>query len=532
MPSVSSVRIPGLATGMDTDTMIKEMLKGEQSKVDKAKQKEQTTKWQQEIYREIIKDTKGFEEKYFSLSSKNSLLSSSAWSTLTVTSSNPNVITATGNAGANSMNYDFNVIKMAQEPKLSSNKTLTNESTLKELGLNLDETFAISFGKDGKGLSKEINIRTEPVYEKDDSGNDKLDDNGNKIIKEPADTIGTLINKINDSTSGEVKASYSEITGKFTIECKETGEKSKIEIKKGTPSVDVDGNTTVVYDQPSNALDFVFGVNNNSSIGENSQIEIKDKDGSVLKTINEEKNIFTIDGININVKGLGETKLTSKQEVQPVVDNMKAFVEDYNKIMDKVYDLLTEKKKVDYPPLTEAQKEDMSEEEIERWEKKAKEGILRNDSEMRKFMDDMQKSIFGDKMSILNDMGLTSHDDYNKKGQIALDEKKFIKALENNSDKVYQIFAKDDSSVLERMKSTIKDYTGGSSSIFARKAGLEKTASAVNNFYSEQLKRQEEGIKKLQRKMSERESQLYKQFANLESSMNKLNSQMSYFSQM
>ena len=132
--------------------------------------------------------------------------------------------------------------------------------------------------------------------------------------------------------------------------------------------------------------------------------------------------------------------------------------------------------------------------------KKAKQGILRNDSEMRKFMDDMQKAIFGDKMSILAEMGLTTHEDYNKKGQISLDEAKFTKALETNSEKVYEVFAKDKSSVMENLKSTINKYVGGSSSVFAKKAGLEKTASAVNNFYSEQLKRQAEIIKNLQRK--------------------------------
>ncbi len=526
MPSVSSVRIPGLATGMDTDTMIKEMLKGEQSKVDKAKQKEQTTKWQQEIYREIIKDTKGFEDKYFSLSSKNSLLSSSAWNTLTVESSNSNVITATGNAGASNVEYSFDVKKLAESAKATSNSAKKSDGTtvmiqknskLSDLGATLGSEFKIALGKDEDGKV----IYSEP-----------------KITIEDGDTIDSLISKINSSTNGEIKASYSEMTGGFTIESTKTGSDSGFEI------VDISGNTSTSLDflqlktknyelnadgtlKSENTIEF-----KGSAVGSNSIIEVKSKDNSFSKIINEKTNSFTIDEITYNVHTIGSADITSKQEVQPVVDNMKAFVEDYNKIMDKIYDLLTEKKKADYPPLTEAQKKDMSEEEIERWEKKAKEGILRNDSEMRKFMDDMQKSIFGDKMSVLNEMGLTSHDDYNKKGQIALDEKKFIKALENNSDKVYQIFAEDDSSILERMKSTIKDYTGGSSSIFARKAGLEKTASAVNNFYSEQLKRQEESIKKIQRKMSERESQLYKQFANLESSMNKLNSQMSYFSQM
>ena len=76
MSSVSGIRLPGLATGMDTDSTIKEMLKGEQNKIDKVKQKEQTIKWQQEIYREVIKDIQTLNDKYFSLTSKDSIVSS------------------------------------------------------------------------------------------------------------------------------------------------------------------------------------------------------------------------------------------------------------------------------------------------------------------------------------------------------------------------------------------------------------------------------------------------------------------------
>ncbi|EPZ56659.1 flagellar hook-associated family protein [[Clostridium] sordellii ATCC 9714] len=210
---------------------------------------------------------------------------------------------------------------------------------------------------------------------------------------------------------------------------------------------------------------------------------------------------------------------------------MKKFAEDYNKIMDKVYGLVTEKKNKDFQPLTDAQKEDMKEEEIEKWEKKAKVGLLRNDSEMRTFMDHMQNAIFGENTKFLNECGLTSSEDYNKRGQISINEDKFRKALQNEGDRVYKAFAGNNNSVLEKMRKTMNNYVGGSSSIFARKAGLEKTSSAVKNYYSEQLKRQEDMIKSLQRKMDKREDQLYKQFGQLESSMNKLNSQMNYFAQ-
>lgn len=511
MSSVSGIRLPGLATGMDTETMVKEMLTGEQNKVDKAKQKEQTINWQQEIYREMISDIKGFNDKYFSLTSKDSIINSSAWNTLSINSSNTNVITAVGMAGASKVDYKFDVKKLAEPAKAQSSLAdLKKDTKLMDIGAK-EETFKLELGKDKDG---------NPIYSK-------------PITIEANDTIESLVNKINNSNDGKVKASYSEMTGQFSIETSGTGTSSEFKIVKEDGSI-------------SNSLDFLKMKTKNvdsggnetieefkgSAVGSNSVIEVSSKDGLFSKTLNEESNTFTIDGIKYEANSIGTSEITSKQDTKPVVEKMKAFVDDYNKIMDKMYDLITQKINPDYKPLTEAQKEEMSEEEIERWEKKAKQGILRNDSEMRRFMDEMQSAIFGDNMEILLEMGISSHDDYSKKGQLALDEEKFIKALENNSEKVYEVFAKNENSIMEKMKSTINKYAGGSSSIFAKKAGLEKTASAVNNFYSEQLKKQADIIKKLQRQMQDKENSLFKKFGALESSMNKLNSQMSYFMQM
>lgn len=513
MSSISSVRLSGLATGMDTDAMVKSMLTADQEKIDKAQQKEQTVKWQQEIYREVMSDVIDFNDKYFSLTSKDSILSSSAWNTLSITSSNNNVITATGTAGANNIDYKFDVKKLAEPAKATSSVSLNKDSKLvDDLKATKDAKFKIVIGTNEKG---------EAIYSKD-------------ITIEDNDTIETLISKINNSNDGVIKASYSEMTGKFTIESTKTGDSS------GFAVVDETGKNI------SNSLDFLglqtnsYAIDSNGTtqsnftgvaVGSNSIIEVSSKDGTFTKTLNEESNTFTIDGIRYNVNTTGSAEITSTKNTDAVVKKMKSFVDDYNKIMDRVYDLVTEKTNKDYHPLTEAQKEEMSEEEIEKWEKKAKEGILRNDSEMRKFMNDMENAIFGDKMQVLREMGISSAEDYNKKGQIALDESKFIEALQNNSEKVYEVFAKGSDSMMERMKSTIRNYVGTSGSIFAKKAGLEKNSSVANNYYSEQLKRQAVLIKTLQNKMSDKEEKLYLKFGNLESQMNKLNSQMNYFMQ-
>ncbi|MGL6108263.1 flagellar cap protein FliD N-terminal domain-containing protein, partial [Romboutsia sp.] len=197
MSSVNSVRIPGLATGMDTDQMIKDMLVGEQSKVDKAKQKEQKTKWQQESYRDIIKSVKGLYDKYFSATSPDFILSTKVFGTTTITSSNSNIISATAGAGANNINYKFKVTETAKPPKLES-KVISKDETME---------------KYITGDSSKITI------------------NGKEITINKTDTIKNVVDNINKSFPGsEVKAIYSEMTGKFSIEGNKTGSSSKLSV--------------------------------------------------------------------------------------------------------------------------------------------------------------------------------------------------------------------------------------------------------------------------------------------------------------
>ncbi len=502
MSSINSVRIPGLATGMDTEQMIKDMLTGEQSKIDKVGQNQQIVKWKQESYRGITKSVKGFCDKYFNTLSKDYILGSKSFNSLTINSSNSGVITATGSSSANNINYKFKVNQLATSSSMSAS-TATNDveikkdSKLSDLGLTLDETsFKINAGN-GKD-SKVITI----------SGDD---------------TVNDLINKINESYPGEIKASFSDMTGKLTIQSNTTGENSTLKVVN--VEKDADGNFVESDPSKESALSFL---NISETSGKNAKITVSDSTGNVIKELDEAKNVFIIDGITYNVNGVGEASLTSTQDVSSVVNNLEGFINDYNKIMDEVYGLVTERKTNGYPPLTEAQKKDMTEDEIEKWEKKSKEGMLRNDSELRAFMDDMRNAMlsnFEDLGMSLADIGITTVDDYNKQGQIKLDVDKFTKCLQENGDLAEKITT----GAFNRVKESMHKYAGTSNGIFAKKAGLEKTTSEFNNIYSEQIRKQEEQIKKLTNKMKTKEQQLYSKFARLESTMNRLNSQMNYF---
>lgn len=476
MTSVSSVRIPGLASGMDTDKMIKDMLTGDQNKVDKAEQKQQITKWQQESYREIIKNVKGLYDKYFSASSPDFILSSKVYSTITVNSSNENVISASAGAGANKVDYKFKVDQVATPPTFESGK-IDKDKTLSELNLI-------------PGSSPKIKI------------------NGQEIKLEPTDKISDVVNKINDNfPKGEVKASYSEMTGKFTIQGNKTGTSSELTLSIG--------------DNPESTIN-----------GSDNKVTVYANDGkTILNSISKESNSFTIDNITYNINGVSKdgelVSMTSQKDTKQTVKKMKDFLEDYNKLIDGIYDSVTEKKNRDYPPLTKAQKEDMSEEEIEKWETKAKDGLLRNDKELRSFMEDIKKSIFapiGDSGLTLSDIGIKTDDDYNKQGQLQLDVEKFTKALEEKGNSVFEVAT----GAFEKIKDVTYKYAGSSGGIFIKKAGMEKSSTEINNLFSGQIKKQEDQIKALTRKMKDKEADLYRKFAGLESNMNKLNSQMSY----
>lgn len=503
MSNISPIRVTGLSGNFDMEGIIEASMTKDKEKVDKAKQAQQIVKWKQEIYRDIIKESKDMYEKYFGLDSKSNIISKNAYSSLSIKSSDESIIVANGSAGANKINYQFAVSQMAEPAKVT-------------IKLNASTPIVQQFPPNASGASSltigDVNI---PISEQD--------------------TTSTIVSKINALCEDkDIRASYSELTGELMISRKQTGTSSELNLK-------VTGNDNLAQQIANdNGITFTTDSAGNkiaSTHGKNLEADITDENGRVVH-INKESNSFVIDNISYNVNSKGNAKLISVTDTEEATKNMKAFVEDYNKLMDKVYGLVTTKKPKDYPPLTDAQKEDMTTEEIEKWDKKAKEGILRNDDELRAFVEDIQSMFFGDAEDIetLRKIGISEHENYNKKSQISFSESAFSKAIIEDSDKVYKILAgyssgSDDKGMFEKLKDIIYEYTGSSGSKFAEKAGIEKTASASENIYSKQIAEQEKNINRLVEKMNDKEKRLYAKYSALESLLNQYNSQMNYFSQ-
>lgn len=489
MSTINTNRLTGLASGLDTDQIISDMLTAEQTKIDRVAQQQTLAEWKQEECREIITEAQDFYNKYFDPLSSDYILGSNFFSTTTVNSSNSSVITATANASAIAPNYNFEVVNTASGATMKSDVKVSKGDTLADLGLVTSKSFRVSYGD---GDSSEL------------------------ITISGDDTIESLISKINKATGSNAKAVYSEMTGTITITSSKLGVNSSLSIENG--ELDEDGN--FVADGTSDALGFL-GISGQEENGKNAKVIVTDFDGNLVKEISSEKNTFLIDGVTYNVKAAGKSTITSSTDATDATKKMKEFVEEYNSIMARLHKNLTEKKDSEYPPLTDAQKEEMTEEEIAKWESKAKAGVLRGDSELRSMFDEM-KSICDGTLSLF---GITSSSDYSKQGQISFDESKFQEALLEDGEKLVNTLT----AKLEATKATLKKNVGSSSAVLLKKAGMQNTTSYTTNTLTTEIKKYQEKIKELNKKMAAKEEALYLKFSNLESVMNKFNSQLSMF---
>lgn len=109
------LRITGLNTGLDIDSMVKKMLTADQTKIDQAKQAQQLVQWKQEAYQSIIKDVQDLQSSYFDISkSTNCLLSSGNYDNMTATSGDPTTVTANAATGAAAGTYKIQVNNIAE----------------------------------------------------------------------------------------------------------------------------------------------------------------------------------------------------------------------------------------------------------------------------------------------------------------------------------------------------------------------------------------------------------------------------------
>ena len=375
------------------------------------------------------------------------------------------------------------------------------------------------------------------------SGKQDLVINGVKIGTYDKDTeLNTIINDINSNTEAGVNVTYSKTTNQFVFTAKDTGAGGRIEIAAGGLGDSLFGAT---LDEKG---DLRKDLGTNYSEGLDAKISAT-INGQTME-LTRSSNSFDLDGMNITLNGTFEAKtdadkvtFTSKMDADTIVDAVKKMVDDMNTIIKEVknaYSTMPLEKNDGsrYEPLTDEDKEDMSDSAIETYEEKAKTGILFMDRDLSSLYNDLRNaiSVSGSDGATLRSMGIsTSYSD--GLTTITFDEKAFREALESDPDKVQEAFTKstENGAATDGLMATFKKITdkyaspdGDVKGVLIEKAGSKYSPSAaLDNTLLNQMKDIEDQISEWQDKMSNKVDYYTNKFTQLEMLMNQMNSQSS-----
>ena len=377
--------------------------------------------------------------------------------------------------------------------------------------------------------------------------------NGETIRGVTADTsIQGMIDKINTNKDVGVKASYLSSTNQFVLISSETGSGREIQLEGA--SADIFG---AVKDAAGNYTD------GNFEMGKNAQVLVSYGNG-ISTMIESSSNTFDLEGLRVTVSqefgnvtqdasGVWNSDrskavtFSAKADVDGVTETVKKFIEEYNEMIKEINTQVTTRPDKAYGPLTEEQKDEMSDKSIENWEKKAKQGLLYNDATMRALSLDMQGVLTnlmanGANYKDLEEMGITISDDYLDGGTITFDEAKFKAAMTSDPEKVSNVFT-GGGDIKKGLASIIEDtltpyatkYANRNGNSYGRlieEAGSEKIPlSIMNNQIYKDLKEMQSVLDTLNARLASEQDRYISQFTTMETLINQMNSQASYLAQ-
>ncbi len=620
-------RLGGLVSGLDTDQIVKDLMRIERLKADRFHRQKQVIQWQKEQYRDIINSVRGFRDRYFDvLRPETNLTSAQTLRRMAASASDSALVTVTASGTAQPGETTFRVIQSAtaaraqnsgittiqsseslagatvtggkntisftlngrtqnitvqagyyssadelkeelqtrlnqafgagkilvdsaggrisfsphpSSPTAASDTLSLSSATYRDAGGNMDNEDILAVMSIKSGANNRLNLSDtlETISQKlkngplqfDGEGAFTLTINGKEISFNKTDTLNTVLNKINNSSAG-VKATYSSFADTFTITAAQTGA-GEIAMDNGGNFFDALGLT------PEAGRDAAFEIN------------------GVLAT--RASNTFTIDGITYAIRAkvdapgsAGPVTINVALDTETIYNTVTRFIEDYNRLIEEINGRLQEERYRDFPPLTAEQKEALSEKEIERWEQKAKSGLLRNDPALEKMLSDLRSAIFDSVGSArLSDFGIEVSSNWRDRGKLVLKNggAALREAINRDPDQLADFFSQRsavpysdqanraqryaESGLAHRISDILNDNirttrdSGGRKGILLEKAGMEGDSTHTNNLLDRQLREVDRNISRVEEMLKRREEQYYRQFAAMEKALQELYSQ-------
>lgn len=349
--------------------------------------------------------------------------------------------------------------------------------------------------------------------------------NGTEIATTGTMTIRQLTDKFKEIG---INASFDSKQQRFFLSSKESGTANDIQLTSDTAGVlaKLGLDTSVTNADPTQ-----------------NAVKIDGKDATIIyngATITSSTNDISVNGLNITVNDVttDETgkdtpiKLSVTNDVDAIYDSVKDFVKAYNTLVKELSDKYSAKAAKGYEPLTDDEKEEMSEKQIEQWETKIKDSLLRRDSTISSLTSTMRTALsssveidgksyslvsLGIKTGLYTENGQLHIDGDKDDASVSNNEDKLRKMIEEDPDKVYQILTGVGNQLYDKLKDSMSSIKGLRSALTVYN---DKEMDTQITSYTKKIAEMEE-------KLQDMEDRYYKKYAALETAMSKLNAQSS-----
>ena len=533
-------------SGIDVESLVKVGMMSEQKKYDRIYKKEVETEWRKEAFADVYSAVNTFR------SSMSDMRLSSRTKPMTATSSLSDAVTATANANAGVMSHTVEVTQAASNAYLMTtsgqkvartNTAAPTSVALKDVafaggtmpaGMTSTDT-ALSFKLSNGTGTTEIKFTAEEVFTK----NLTLNDLATRINN------ARFIGSDGKKSALNITASYDAVSDAFSIVNTQSGTNNKVSLSMDTGASSATYTTALLNNLKlgqvsggtiSAPLSFTISGTTAKleAAGTNASVKV---DGRTYTNLQDNK--LQVNGVTYTFKKATPVgtpaQVTIAQDQEKLVENVKKFVEDYNKLLDDLHGRYNNNKYPDYGVLTKEQEAGMSREQVDKWNERAKSGLLYRDGYLRSIISDMRDAVTNrvgsapGRYNNLAAIGITSKD---QSGHLKLDENKLRTAIAAEPDAVNQIFSHTDDDdnygdngvatrLAERLgkrMESLKSHAG----ITADKSDRSELGKLIENY-----EKQMSDFKQL---MSSFENQLYKKYNAMEEAISKLSSQFGFFS--
>ena len=636
-----TMRMTGMMSGMDTESIIQELVAAKRTKVDDVKKKQTKLEWKQDAWKELNTKLKNLQSKYL-----NNMRFSTAYMKKTTKVSNSSAVSViTGENAVNGV-QSLQVEQLARTAYLTGAEMKSAKGSLTALSKLSDLTGGESIAGSGQikiqAGSKEVSMTitadttiSDVMNQLKDAGlnanfdekqqrlfisakesgeaNDfsivGLDANGQAALSalgistgldaaaraeyqkwadyvgstdtETAENMKALYQAELDKSVEGYLTSYKELTSSIESLQKDleeaTDEESKASIRKiidqrkeqlaeiekninVTPTTDEEGNTTYTAVATDALIEkirqpYVDRANYAKKVVED-KVNISASDGSskidgqdAIISLNKAKftnstNVFEINGLTLTA--LSETKagedvtITTQDDTDGIYDMIKNFLKEYNSIineMDKLYNADSASK---LEPLTDDEKDALSDKEVEKYEKKIKDALLRRDSNLSSirtaFTTTMSSGVTVDgKKMYLSDFGIDTLGYFNaadnEKNAYHIDGDPDDENTSGNADKLKALISSDPDTVVSFFSSLSRKLY----------SSMDKLSSAVEgyrsygSFYDDKKMKSDYAdyttkIAELEEKVNDYEDKWYSKFSKMETALAKMQSNSSAIS--